>query len=271
LRALGDVSGTDPGGAFAEQVLLAGAARTPHGTSRWPFASEQQAVSLLPSALETADEQEIFEYLQSSAAEPARLPWLLKRVVDLWLSATALVVFSPVMALSALAIKIESPGGPVIFAHERVGLHGRRFRLYKLRTMVPDAEARVAELQTASAHPAWLLLDRDPRITRVGRLLRRTSADELPQLLNVLRGEMSLVGPRPLPPYEDAHVPSWGRRRLDVPPGITGLWQVLGRVAIPFEEMIKLDYLYVANWTLRDDLAILLRTVGVVLSQRGAN
>ncbi len=228
-------------------------------------------MGMLPWAADMPEEAKIFEHLQPSAAEPAGLSWLFKRVVDVGVSAAALVVFFPVMALSAVAIKIESPGAPVIFAHERVGRYGRRFRLYKLRTMVPDAEARVAELQTASAHPAWLLLDRDPRITRVGRFLRRTSADELPQLINVLRGEMSLVGPRPLPPYEDAHVPSWARRRLDVPPGITGLWQVLGRVAIPFEEMIKLDYLYVANWTLREDLAILMRTVGVVLSQRGAN
>jgi lipopolysaccharide/colanic/teichoic acid biosynthesis glycosyltransferase len=225
----------------------------------------------VPSPVETPVQEELLEYLRSSSAEPARLPWHFKRVADIGLSAAALVVFSPVMALAALAIKLESPGEQVIFAQERVGRYGRRFRLYKLRTMVPDAESRVDELRMASAHPAWLLLDRDPRVTNVGRLLRRTSADELPQLLNVLRGEMSLVGPRPLPPYEDAHVPSWGRRRLDVPPGITGLWQVLGRVAIPFEEMIRLDYLYAANWTLRADLAILLRTFGAVLSQRGAN
>jgi lipopolysaccharide/colanic/teichoic acid biosynthesis glycosyltransferase len=240
-------------------------------SSRPPFAGEQQALGMVPSPVEMRGQEDLLDYLRSSSAEPARLPWHFKRVVDVGLSGAALVIFSPVMALSALAIKLESPGGSVIFAHERVGRHGRRFRLYKLRTMVPDAEARVAELRTASAHPAWLLLDRDPRVTRVERLLRRTSADELPQLLNVLRGEMSLVGPRPLPPYEDAHVPTWGRRRLDVPPGITGLWQVLGRVAIPFEEMVKLDNLYVANWTLRADLAILLRTFGAVLSQRGAN
>jgi lipopolysaccharide/colanic/teichoic acid biosynthesis glycosyltransferase len=137
--------------------------------------------------------------------------------------------------------------------------------------MVRDAEARVDELRAESAHHAWLLLERDPRITRVGRLLRRTSVDELPQLWNVLRGDMSLVGPRPLPAYEDAHVTGWQRRRLDFPPGITGIWQVLGRVSIPFEEMLKLDYLYVTNWTLRGDVMILLRTVSAVLSRRGAN
>jgi lipopolysaccharide/colanic/teichoic acid biosynthesis glycosyltransferase len=211
------------------------------------------------------------ERLELKVSEPSQPWWFLKRSLDVLLSALALVVFLPVLVIAAVAVRLDSPGAPAFFAHERVGRHGRRFRLYKLRTMVPDAEARVQELRAASAHPAWLLLEHDPRVTRVGRWLRRMSVDELPQLLNVLRGEMSLVGPRPLPPYEHEHVPEWGRRRLEFPPGITGLWQVLGRVAIPFDEMIVLDYLYVANWTLRADFQILLRTVAAVLSRRGAN
>jgi exopolysaccharide biosynthesis polyprenyl glycosylphosphotransferase len=204
------------------------------------------------------------------AEPPRRLPWLIKRTLDVVVAALALVTLLPLLLLVALAIKLDSPG-PVLFRQERVGRYGRRFRFYKLRTMVRDAEARIDELRASSAHPAWLLLEKDPRVTRVGRFLRQTSIDELPQLFNVLLGQMSLVGPRPLPPYEDVHVTGWGRRRLDFPPGITGLWQVLGRVSISFEEMIKLDYLYVSNWTLRGDLVLLLRTVRAVLTRRGAN
>jgi exopolysaccharide biosynthesis polyprenyl glycosylphosphotransferase len=201
---------------------------------------------------------------------PRRLSWLVKRTLDVLIAGIALVVLLPLLIIAAVAIKLDSPG-PVFFQQERIGRYGRRFRVYKLRTMVREAEARVEELRAASAHPAWLLLEHDPRVTRVGRVLRESSIDELPQLLNVLRGQMSLVGPRPLPPYEDVHVTGWGRRRLDFPPGLTGLWQVLGRVSIPFEEMIKLDYLYVTNWTLRGDLVLLVRTFRAVLTRRGAN
>jgi lipopolysaccharide/colanic/teichoic acid biosynthesis glycosyltransferase len=137
--------------------------------------------------------------------------------------------------------------------------------------MVTDAEAQVESLRARSAHSAWLMLDHDPRVTRVGRFLRKASVDELPQLWNVLRGEMSLVGPRPMPLDTDAQINGWGRRRLDLTPGITGLWQVLGRTTIPFDEMIKLDYLYVTNWSLWGDVKLLLRTVFVVMNRRGAN
>jgi lipopolysaccharide/colanic/teichoic acid biosynthesis glycosyltransferase len=185
-------------------------------------------------------------------------------------SAVGLLLTLPLLPLVAVAIKLESPG-PVFHVQERIGRRGRRFRLYKLRTMVADAERRADELRTQSRHAAWLLLDRDPRITRVGRVLRRTSIDELPQLWNVVRGEMSLVGPRPMPPDVDRHINGWGRLRLDIAPGITGLWQVLGRASIPFEEMLKLDYVYVTNWSVWEDVRLLLRTVFAVLSMRGAN
>jgi lipopolysaccharide/colanic/teichoic acid biosynthesis glycosyltransferase len=137
--------------------------------------------------------------------------------------------------------------------------------------MVEDAEQRVQELAALSTHPVWLLLERDPRVTRVGRLLRKTSLDELPQLINVVQGDMSLVGPRPLIPREDESILGWGRRRLDLTPGITGLWQVLGRTTIPFEEMVKLDYLYVTNWSLWQDIRLLIHTLPAVVRQRGAN
>jgi lipopolysaccharide/colanic/teichoic acid biosynthesis glycosyltransferase len=137
--------------------------------------------------------------------------------------------------------------------------------------MVVDAEGRREDLLGRSTDPGWLKLDRDPRITRVGRVLRLTSLDELPQLWNVLKGEMSLVGPRPLIESEDGQIGGWARSRLDLTPGLTGLWQVLGRTNIPFEEMVKLDYLYVTNWSLWGDIRLILRTLPIVLARRGAN
>ena len=137
--------------------------------------------------------------------------------------------------------------------------------------MVPDAEHKAEDLWDQSEDPNWLKLEDDPRVTRVGRLLRQTSLDELPQILNVLRGDMSLVGPRPLIPLEDEQIVGWARTRLELPPGITGLWQVLGRTSIPFEEMIKLDCLYVTNWSMWMDLKLIIRTVPAVLLRRGDN
>jgi exopolysaccharide biosynthesis polyprenyl glycosylphosphotransferase len=203
-------------------------------------------------------------------------PWLprssraVKRTMDLALASVGLLVFAPLMVIVAIAIKLDSPG-PLLFRQERVGRAGRRFRLLKFRTMVADAEQRRAELLALSTDPHWLKLEHDPRISRVGRHLRHLSVDELPQLWNVLRGEMSIVGPRPLIAAEDALVKGWGRGRLDLTPGITGYWQVLGRTRIPFEEMVKLDYLYVMNWSLWTDLRLIMRTLPTVLSRRGAN
>jgi exopolysaccharide biosynthesis polyprenyl glycosylphosphotransferase len=203
-------------------------------------------------------------------------PWLsrssraLKRTMDIALAAIMLTLSAPFMVLIAAAIKIDTPG-PILFTQERVGKGGRRFRLLKFRTMVPDAELYRADLLAYSTDTHWLMVPNDPRITRLGRHLRHLSIDELPQLWNVLRGEMSLVGPRPLVVAEDEHVQGWARGRLDLTPGITGYWQVLGRTRIPFEEMVKLDYLYVMNWSLWTDLRLIMRTLPTVLSRRGAN
>jgi exopolysaccharide biosynthesis polyprenyl glycosylphosphotransferase len=194
----------------------------------------------------------------------------LKRSLDLVGSATMLLLTAPLIAFIAIAIKLASRG-PVLFKQPRVGRGGRRFELLKFRTMAVGAEQRVPELLEQSQDPGWLKLDHDPRITGVGRLLRLASLDELPQLWNVLKGDMSLVGPRPLIESEDRQVGGWARSRLDLTPGITGLWQVLGRTNIPFEEMIKLDYLYVTNWSLWTDIRLILKTLPAVLTGRGAN
>jgi exopolysaccharide biosynthesis polyprenyl glycosylphosphotransferase len=195
--------------------------------------------------------------------------WI-KRGTDLAVALPALIVGAPLMLAIAVAIKIDTRG-PVFFKQVRIGKGGRRFHVRKFRTMVADAEAQRADLLKLSKDPNWLHLDHDPRITRVGRFLRHTSLDELPQLFNVVSGRMSLVGPRPLVEDEDKRIEGWGRSRLDLTPGLTGAWQVLGRTNIPFEEMVKLDYLYVTNWSLWTDVRLMLRTLPVVLSRRGAN
>jgi lipopolysaccharide/colanic/teichoic acid biosynthesis glycosyltransferase len=169
-----------------------------------------------------------------------------------------------------LLIRLDSPG-PALFRQQRVGKHGKLFTCYKFRTMVIDAEARKAELVALNEADGPLFkIRRDPRVTRVGRLLRRSSLDELPQLWNVLSGEMSLVGPRPALPEEVALYEPWHRRRLEVMPGLTGLWQVLGRSNTTFDEMVQLDIYYAENWSVNTDLRILLRTIPAVLSSNGA-
>lgn len=193
---------------------------------------------------------------------------LLKRAIDISLSALALLLLSPLLAVLALLVKLTSPG-PVLFAQWRIGRHGSPFRMLKFRTMVADAEEHKSDLAHLNeAAPMFKIAD-DPRITPVGSWLRRRSLDELPQLWNILRGEMSLVGPRPLIEDESAQVLGHFRDRLQLTPGLTGPWQVLGRTKIPFEEMIRLDYLYVAEWSLWNDIKLLLRTAPVVFRARG--
>jgi exopolysaccharide biosynthesis polyprenyl glycosylphosphotransferase len=194
----------------------------------------------------------------------------MKRGLDFVGAGLLSLLLMPLLVLIAMAVKIDSRG-PVFFRQSRVGKGGSRFKVLKFRTMHRDAEARRGELLVDSIDPNWLHLEDDPRITRVGRWLRHMSLDELPQLWNVLRGQMSLVGPRPLIESEDEMIGGWGRSRLDLTPGMTGVWQVLGRTNIPFDEMVKLDYLYVTNWSLWTDIRLILRTVPAVVMRRGAN
>ena len=192
------------------------------------------------------------------------------RALSVLVAAVGLVVLAPMLALIAAAIKLDSRG-PVLFRQRRIGKDGRPFELVKFRTMRSDADQLQADLESLNeASGALFKIADDPRLTPVGRFLRRYSLDELPQLLNVLKGDMSLIGPRPLILEEDQFVESWARKRLLLKPGMTGLWQVLGRSAIPFEEMVKLDYVYVTNWSLWWDIKILLRTNPTVLARRGA-
>jgi exopolysaccharide biosynthesis polyprenyl glycosylphosphotransferase len=206
----------------------------------------------------------------------------IKRATDILGSAIALVVFSPILLVAALAIKLASPG-PVLFKQKRIGQYGVPFTCLKFRSMHTDNDPRIhvdyvkrfiagqAGNGTPQGGPHVYKLTNDPRLTRVGRFLRKSSLDELPQLLNVLRGEMSLVGPRPPVPYELEVYDIWHRRRLlEVKPGITGLWQVNGRSRLPFDDMVRLDLKYAETWSLWLDLKILLRTPRAVFSGDGA-
>ena len=196
---------------------------------------------------------------------------LLKRSVDIAVSGLALVVLAPVLGAIALAIRLDSKGS-ALYRQPRRGRLGTTFSIVKFRTMQVGAEQRRSEVLHMNEvdGPLFKIKGRDPRVTRIGAFLRRTSLDELPQLWNVFRGEMSLVGPRPFVVYEADKITGWALRRLDMTPGVTGLWQVLGRNDIPFDEMTKLDYLYVTNWSLWWDLKILCQTIPVVLGRRGA-
>jgi exopolysaccharide biosynthesis polyprenyl glycosylphosphotransferase len=192
----------------------------------------------------------------------------IKRTTDLVGAALGLLVLSPLLVAIALAIRHESPG-PVLFRQVRVGRDGRSFTMLKFRTMIDGADALKRLLTSRNEADGLFKIATDPRITRVGRLLRCTSLDELPQLINVLRGEMSLVGPRPLVVDEDRKVVGRHRRRLQLTPGMTGPWQILGSARIPLHEMVKIDYLYVANWSFWGDVKILARTVVYMARGRG--
>jgi lipopolysaccharide/colanic/teichoic acid biosynthesis glycosyltransferase len=194
----------------------------------------------------------------------SRSSHMIKRAFDLVATSLGLLAIAPIFALVALAIKLDSKG-PVLFRQVRVGRDGRRFWIYKFRSMCVDADEQKERLRAASGGGSGLFkLENDPRITRVGGILRKTSLDELPQLLNVLRGEMSLVGPRPLVIDEDAQVLGLDRSRLHLTPGMTGPWQVLG-ARVPMQEMVGIDYLYVSTWSLWADIKLLLRTVQHVM------
>lgn len=198
---------------------------------------------------------------------------MIKRAMDLALSLIGLVIFAPVLLAVAVWIKLDSKG-PVFFRQLRMGSADKTFEILKFRTMDADADARKQDYAGLNKHngnggdPRMFKIPNDPRVTRCGKFLRRFSIDELPQLLNVVKGEMSLVGPRPLILEEDQHVVDWRRQRLNLKPGVTGLWQVLGRDDIPFEEMVRLDYVYVTTWSLLNDLKLIIRTFPVLIRSR---
>ncbi len=195
-----------------------------------------------------------------------------KRAIDIVGAGLVLLIGAPIWLLVALAIKLDSPG-PVLFRQLRIGYRGQTFDIFKFRSMHVNADQLYAEfLAQMRDHPTEKVFKdkRDPRHTRVGRFIRRTSLDEIPQFINVLKGEMSLVGPRPLQPFEHEGFEDWGQAHVEAPPGVTGLWQVRGRSNITFDERILMDLYYIENWSLRLDLQILLRTIPAVLFSRGA-
>lgn len=209
--------------------------------------------------------------LQMVAIRDARMTHstrMLKRSMDIVGAAVALLLASPIMLVAAIAIKIDSRG-PVFYRQQRIGREGDAFGILKFRTMRNGADAEKHKVSHLSSTDGLFKIVNDPRITRVGRFLRKSSLDELPQLINVLRGDMSLVGPRPLIPEEDSAITGHFRRRSSITPGITGVWQLLGEVRVSLDEMAKLDYLYAANWSLWSDCKILIRTLPHVLGRHG--
>jgi exopolysaccharide biosynthesis polyprenyl glycosylphosphotransferase len=231
-------------------------------------------VSVLPRVLEVVGRTASYDYVDGLTVLGVPRFGLsaqgraVKRAFDVAGSLGLLVVFSPLMALISLAIKLTSPG-PLLFRQVRVGRGGEQFEVLKFRSMYEGAERVKDKLRDRNEADGLFKIADDPRITPVGRVLRRTSLDELPQLMNVVRGEMSLVGPRPLVPEEDRQIQGWHRRRLQLTPGMTGPWQVLGSARIPLREMVTIDYLYVANWSLWEDIKVLIRTAAAVAALKG--
>ena len=232
-------------------------------------------VSVLPSLFEAVGSAYVYDEVEGATLlglRPhglSRSSRLVKRGFDLVGATLILALLAPLMAIIAVGVKLDSRG-PVLFRQRRVGRNDETFEIYKFRTMIDGADAQRAALAHRNEAGGGLFkIEADPRVTRVGRLLRKTSLDELPQLLNVLRGEMSLVGPRPLVVDEDSLIEGLDRHRLLVPPGVTGLWQIHGSARIPLDEMVKIDYLYGANWSLWLDVKILLRTIPFALGMRG--
>jgi exopolysaccharide biosynthesis polyprenyl glycosylphosphotransferase len=232
-------------------------------------------VSVLPRLLEVVGSTSTFDDLNGMSLLGvrqfglSRSSQMLKRAMDVAAAGMGLIALGPLFLMLTVAIKVDSRG-PVLFRQRRTGRRGETFWMLKFRSMVEGADEMKDEIRELNEVTGGLFkISGDPRITRVGQFLRRTSLDELPQLLNVVHGDMSLVGPRPLVPDEDALIEGWQRRRLAVKPGMTGLWQIFWSSRIPMHEMVKIDYIYGANWSLWLDVRILLRTVPYILGRRG--
>jgi lipopolysaccharide/colanic/teichoic acid biosynthesis glycosyltransferase len=281
---------------FADQVCGLATRRGPRPLlsvycypTKW-FGDDERETAPVPPREELAEQNRhsvrnlipyFLDGMNSGADQPPnavhRLETLLVRPLPLWKRSIDIVgasvgmfVLAPLMFVAALAIKLTGKGA-IIFAQDRAGLGGRPFRIYKFRTMIPDAEAKKKDLnaQNEQDGPAFKIKN-DPRVTQIGRFLRKTSIDELPQLWNVLRGDMTLVGPRPLPVSESDACEGWQRRRLDVTPGLTCIWQVKGRSKVSFAEWVRMDVAYIRRRTLFNDLRILAQTIPAVLLRRGA-
>lgn len=238
------------------------------------FKAHELKVSILPSLFEAVgtsvefDEVHGTTFLGVKTFGLTRSSSFLKRAFDLVGAILLLIGLAPLWIAIAIAIKLESRG-PVLFSQTRVGRDGHHFTMFKFRTMIDGAEEQRSMLDDLNETDGLFKVADDPRITRFGGFLRRTSLDEVPQLLNVIRGEMSLVGPRPLVVHEDARVQGWRRTRLHLKPGMTGAWQIIGNTRVPLEEMAVLDYLYIANWSPWSDAKIVLQTIQHVLGRRG--
>lgn len=196
---------------------------------------------------------------------------LVKRLFDIVASALALIIISPILLIIAICIKVDDPKGSVFYSHERVGKDGRLFKMIKFRSMVSNADELLAKLQSQNdVNGAMFKLKNDPRITRVGRVIRKYSLDELPQLINVILGQMSIVGPRPPLPSEVAQYSDYDKQRLMVTPGATGMWQVGGRNDVDFDEMVRLDLTYIQHRSIWLDLKIMFETVKIMIKPNGA-
>lgn len=265
------------GRAIGAVVVAGGLSR--HTTRRlsWGLDGDQAELLIIPRIADVAGPRLHMRSVEGLGLMQVELPrysgwnYHLKRAFDIVFAIVALVLLSPVFLAIAIAIKADDPG-PVLFRQERVGRGGRPFVIHKFRSMATDAEARLDALRAKSiGNGALFKMEHDPRVTRVGRVLRKLSLDELPQFWTVLRGDMSVVGPRPHLEKELAEFPDAGLRRLMIKPGITGLWQVNGRSSLSLEESVRLDLSYVENWSLSGDVAIILRTVRAVLRRDGAH
>ncbi|MEC0282044.1 sugar transferase [Terribacillus saccharophilus] len=222
---------------------------------------------------ESKQQQQIYKAVEANTVVISeRKAYLItKRTIDIFLSLIGIILLLPVLLLIAIFIKLEDKKGSIIFKQERVGIHGKTFYMYKFRSMVSNAEELLKDLieQNEASGPLFKMKE-DPRVTKIGRFLRKTSLDELPQLINVIKGEMSLVGPRPALPKEVETYTSFERQRLEVTPGLTCFWQVEGRSNIGFEEQVQLDLKYIEKRSFKTDISLIIRTIKVLFGSNGA-